>query len=351
MPANYFVPPVTYAFDNFWLNRDGIQDAFSDLWRMIATRFRDDPMTLGYDMFNEPWPGSQWSSCANQSGCPAFDIQVLQPAQDAWAAAIREVDTDKVIFYEPHLLFGQGAGSWLTTPPDGIAPVALSYHALCLARATNQTGLPDQVTDSSQSACPQTDELIVSNAEAVSNRLGGPAVMTELQAANHEDFAKLECIIEAAERGTHGWTNGLSWRSGGELRRMNPDNPDLVGRMKVLSRPYPRALNGDIIRHGFDPRTRSYDLEFSPGQATSGHSSLFVPVEVHYPNGYVATVEGGRVVSNPNTSTLHLIADPGVVNVTLSIEPPVDDPTEGLDIPTCDVPPADGSNPGTGGST
>ena len=121
--------------------------------------------------------------------------------------------------------------------------------------------------------------------------------------------------------------------------------------MKVLSRPYPRALNGDIIRHGFDPRTRSYELEFSPGQATSGHSSLFVPVEVHYPNGYVATVEGGRVVSNPNTSTLHLIADPGVVNVTLSIEPPVDDPTEGLDIPTCDVPPADGSNPGTGGST
>ena len=47
---------------------------------------------MGYDLFNEPWPGSQWPTCANVKGCPAFEQESLAPMQQKAIDAIREVD-------------------------------------------------------------------------------------------------------------------------------------------------------------------------------------------------------------------------------------------------------------------
>ena len=46
---------------------------------------------MGYDLFNEPWPGSQWPTCANVNGCPAFEQESLAPMQQKAIDAIREV--------------------------------------------------------------------------------------------------------------------------------------------------------------------------------------------------------------------------------------------------------------------
>lgn len=52
---------VHRAFDNFWTNKEvegeGLIDAFGDMWKHVADRFKDHPALFGFDVFNEPFPG------------------------------------------------------------------------------------------------------------------------------------------------------------------------------------------------------------------------------------------------------------------------------------------------------
>lgn len=56
-------PAVQRAFDNFWANKPaadgiGIQDHYAAAWRHVARRYADNPTVIGYDLMNEPFPGS-----------------------------------------------------------------------------------------------------------------------------------------------------------------------------------------------------------------------------------------------------------------------------------------------------
>lgn len=58
-------PAVQQAWDAFWENRvvpgtgKGLQDFFADTWAQLAQRFAGHPALLGYDILNEPAPGSE----------------------------------------------------------------------------------------------------------------------------------------------------------------------------------------------------------------------------------------------------------------------------------------------------
>ena len=54
---------VQRAFDHFWTNSPapdgiGLQDHYAALWQHISRRFASHPAMLGYDVLNEPYPGS-----------------------------------------------------------------------------------------------------------------------------------------------------------------------------------------------------------------------------------------------------------------------------------------------------
>ena len=59
----FFGKWVHNAFDHFW-NNDyvrgvGLQDRYCDLWKMLAERYGNSPALFGFDLMNEPFPGSQ----------------------------------------------------------------------------------------------------------------------------------------------------------------------------------------------------------------------------------------------------------------------------------------------------
>ncbi|WP_157008712.1 glycoside hydrolase family 5 protein [Agromyces laixinhei] len=56
-------PAVHEALDQFWSNAAGpggvgLQDRFAAMWAHVARRFRDHRAVVGYDLLNEPTPGS-----------------------------------------------------------------------------------------------------------------------------------------------------------------------------------------------------------------------------------------------------------------------------------------------------
>ena len=69
----------------------GLVDHVGAMWLRIARRFEDAPLIVGYDLFNEPWPGTGWQACANPAGCPpgGFDQTALTAFFNRTVAAVR----------------------------------------------------------------------------------------------------------------------------------------------------------------------------------------------------------------------------------------------------------------------
>ncbi|MCR5585725.1 MAG: glycoside hydrolase family 5 protein, partial [Lachnospiraceae bacterium] len=113
---------VQHAFDNFWKNTPapdgvGIRDHYRELWKFIAKRYAKNPYVIGYDLMNEPFPGSDGAkifeiitNIAGEGGMAAlddeekigelisaivpitaaFETEVLTPFYSEVASAIRE---------------------------------------------------------------------------------------------------------------------------------------------------------------------------------------------------------------------------------------------------------------------
>ena len=58
----------------------------------MAEEFKDSPGVMGYELLNEPW--------ADVADHPLSDAKTLMPLYKTLAAAIREVDTEHLIFFE-----------------------------------------------------------------------------------------------------------------------------------------------------------------------------------------------------------------------------------------------------------
>ncbi|MGZ4190756.1 MAG: cellulase family glycosylhydrolase, partial [Actinomycetota bacterium] len=84
---------------------------------------------LGYDLMNEPWPGSQWPTCVQPAGCPTFAVAHLQPFFEKVTAAIRAVQSHGIAFWEPDVTndFGTQNGVGLVRP-FADANNGLSFH-------------------------------------------------------------------------------------------------------------------------------------------------------------------------------------------------------------------------------
>ncbi|MDR3314779.1 MAG: cellulase family glycosylhydrolase [Oscillospiraceae bacterium] len=66
---------VHRSFDHFWANDEthgkGLQDHFSALWAMLARRYGGRSALLGYDLLNEPFPGSLGGAMFRKLGAKA----------------------------------------------------------------------------------------------------------------------------------------------------------------------------------------------------------------------------------------------------------------------------------------
>jgi endoglycosylceramidase len=81
-------PQVLAAFDSFFNNVEGLQDAYLVMLQRLATHLKDKPRVLGIEVFNEPVGDA---------------IPILGFAERA-VAAIHDVDPERLVLWEPTAL-------------------------------------------------------------------------------------------------------------------------------------------------------------------------------------------------------------------------------------------------------
>ena len=332
-PGNYFAMPALWrAFDNFWGNAAGpggvgLRDSYTAMWAHVAQRFAGDPAVLGYDLFNEPFPGSNYLSCFPPQGCPNDEAKRLAPFMRAIIDAIHRVDPLHVTFYEPWLQFDYGAPTGLGNFADDMS--GMSFHDYCLATV----GVPE--SPPMRAACNSlVEERVVANAMAQAKTSGDALLLSEFGAT--DNTTELREILSLADSHNIPW---LDWaycacgdptgNGSAEALVHDPSKPPTGknvarGVLDTLDEPYPRLVAGTPQGYLYDPRTRAFRFSYSTKPAGSylrtGAATQIWVGRLHYPHGYRVTVNGGRVVSKSAT-VLSVANLPGATTVDVVIIP------------------------------
>ena len=385
-PSNYLVmEALNRAFDHFWQNdeaRDGrrLQQAFGAAWRHVAKRFRDDRNVLGYNLFNEPWPGSQWPTCANPAGCPAFDTQFLTRFSERVIREIREVDRRSLVWYAPNLTFDFGAQTWHGDTGDPHAGFAFNNY--CLAELGNE--FQAEFGGVSDGGCRTAEDLVLSNADRQSEQTGDALMMTEFAAT--DELETVRRVLELADRHMTSWqqwhycgcddpTTTATPKAAQALVK-DPSKPPeggnvKRGKLRVSARPYPQLVSGTPLEFDFDYRRKAFDLRYSTeradgtGSAAAGSggagggsfgagsvSEVFVP-RIHYRHGYSVSVRGARVVSAADAGVLRVSSCRGAQRVRVQVRPGGGSSRDGCDQRSGLEPDGgdDNGGPGAGGGS
>lgn len=333
-PGSYYLNPAeTAAWDAFWNNSNaangiGLQDNYAKAWETVAAAMAGNNSVIGYDIMNEPFPGTSW--LPTLLGSPFYGYQQLTPMYNQVAAAIRAVDPNTALFVEPanpavsEIPAILGAPIQLGTIDD--TNVVLAFHDYCAGSATS-------------SICGWLARQQASTANAYGKAHNIPVFMNEFGASNLPSDLKAE--MSAADQYLMSWSewaySGVgdittSGSTDGESVVYDPALPPTggnvnTGSLQVLASPYPQAVSGTPLRlsNAKGTFTFSYSTAEADGSgnfAVGSQSTISVPA-VAYPNGYTVTVTGGHVVSAANAPALVIASDTdtGVVQVVVTAAP------------------------------
>ncbi|MGH8541987.1 MAG: cellulase family glycosylhydrolase, partial [Stenotrophobium sp.] len=330
---DYFLEPgLNAAFDNFWSNNAaadgiGLQDHHAAAWAHVAQRFRSDVNVLGYELLNEPWPGTQVATCVVPvTGCPVFDA-TLNTFYRRDIAAIRKADPRTLIWYEPNVIFNNGVATDVGNVGDTHA--GFSFHDYCLTEPETSTN----------TGCGTFDDLVFSNALSHVAATGDAILLTEFGANN--DASNLSAMVSRADSNMVGWQEWAYCECGDPTTSAAPGTEAIVvdpskpltgsnlntGNLAVLSRPYPQAIAGTPKSYGFDAASGAFSLDYltmrADGQGSfpaNAETIIALPAR-QYPKGYAVAAHGASIVSPPGAEYLRLDACPGVSEITVTVSP------------------------------
>ena len=329
-PTNYILmPALNRAFDHFWANDQELQDHYAAAWRHVAERFAPDQWVLGYDLLNEPWPGTGWQECANPAGCARFD-GVMAGFVKRTLEAIRAADGSHIVWYEPNVIFNDGADTQLPKFDD--KRLGMSWHNYCLAAG-------GFVGSSGANACDTEEVLPFQNAEKRSKATGDTNLMTEFGAT--EDVDLIHRIVARADEFMTSWQwwhycgcNDPTTAGPGETQAIvkDPAKPPTGDNLKpaklaVLVRPYPQLVAGTPKAWKFDDKTKVFTFSWSGAKPGGGSypseiraTEVFIPAR-HYPKGYAVQAKNAAVVSSRGARLLRLRICPGAESAEVHVAP------------------------------
>lgn len=316
-PFGYWTPEVSTVFDNFWANKGGLLDHWVTYWKQVATHYKDQPYSMGYDLINEPWAGIEWPSCI--LGCSLTYYKELQPAQDKALAGIRSVDPTNIVWYEPQQLSsGLLLQTYLKAVP-GEQNLGLSWHNYCSATFAESTGLPLNATESCKGFTANRQAHALDQAA----RMNAVPLMSEWGAT--DNVRALEIDADAADANTMGW---LYWAykrwddptTADTKQGLFFDDADLSttkdAKIRQLVRTYPQATAGHGLSYKYNPATGVFTMSFTGDASIDAPTRIFVS-PITAPNGYTVTASTGTVSKNGSYVDLATDTD-GPVQVTIT---------------------------------
>ncbi len=301
---NYPSPPVEQSFTRFWTDTT-LQSHFIDAFKLIAQKFRNNSMVVGYELFNEPWNGNFTGS--------TFEKYYLAPFYQKVIDAIRTEDPGAMIFFEPYVLTGGIPQSNLPSLQRSNLVYAPHFYAIGVT-----TGGTTNIT-AAVNGIDQDLTLVQQKAQA----LGTPEILGEFGAApTTTGTALIQGYYDMLDKHLMGgtiWDYAVAdtWNNEG----MSLVNADLSERpyVNAVVRPYPMAIAGIPTLISFSTTTNDFRLEFEEDGVTAP-TVIYIPPRV-YPAGISVQTSDGVYVTDTASSELYFTATSSVQKHWIDITP------------------------------
>jgi len=317
--AYFTSPAVQSALDHFWDNAPapdgiGLQDHYARAWQNLARRYATEPTVIGYDLMNEPFPGSaaapsldmlfakgaellsvldgkpydaeelsmQWLDTAGrfqilqrltdielytrvidvtQPVYAAFEQGKLMDMYQRVAQAIREIDTSRLLFLETSMGSNMGVYS-------GIQPLVLDGQ-----RVTQQAYAPhgyDLVVDtpSIAEADPGRVALIFGRHNETAQRLDMPMLVGEWGAYGRNPNT-LPATWDVVRQFEKLLCSDTYWAYEPGI--------ETFPCFQALKRPYPQRVSGTLDSYRYDPRTGVFECAWTEGDGMTAPSEFYLP--------------------------------------------------------------------------
>jgi endoglycosylceramidase len=328
-PGNYFLnPALQVTYDHFFANASvdggGLENWYAGMVQHVAGYFDGDSGVLGYDLFNEPSPGSALATCFTPAlGCPELDTG-LTGFYTKVDQAVRQVNTSALLFGEPWMSFDVGAPSSLGSTGD--PEQGFSFHDYCPS---------DDLSTEFDVTCPPFNDAVFANADAVSANTGDALLLTEFGAT--DDPSVLSGVVADAEQARVGWLDWAFCDCGDPTTSSSQDglvtdpadaptgsNVD-TAMLGALAVPHPELVAGTPGDYGYDPSTGTFTLTYSTERASGtaafpagSVTDISVPATA-YPSGYAVNVTGGTATGTGGILTV--ASCPGTTSVQVTVRP------------------------------
>lgn len=299
-------PGVAFNFQRLWSNAPGpdgvgIADHLAHVTAVLATRFANDPTVVGYDLLNEPGPGTAVPPVAEvhinayyaraitaiRTAVPAFrQLVFIEP--DVARATVTPAPTQTVPFrtysnypnvvFAPHLYTGVFTADAIAGRPMAVQKTGMDWDAA--VRDAQSLGLPMWV---GEFGCgPDADDTILEPAyQQLQNRGIGGAMW--IWKENHNDTNPAQ-----------------TWSILGTSREV------------TTARGYPMVTGGQLIQLTDNPRTHTFKLVIAFARGTT---VLFLPPA----ESGALHVSGARVVVRRQGAARIVTLTPTVGTVTVSV--------------------------------
>jgi endoglycosylceramidase len=296
-PWNQSIDPQVAADEAYFWTTDDWQRDLAESWRAVAARFHDDPMLVGYDLYNEPHP------VPIPPGI--FENRFMWPAYTRLVSRIAAVDPNHLFILEGTL------ADELPTATEPVQVPGLVYSAHLYAGSIFELPL--------QGEAQAIDSGVRERAREAA-ALGAPLWIGELGISNTAPDANLyarQALAQMDRVGAVGWA-WWQWRSDDRwsVRSRDGRRLDLTALGRV-AQPYLRAAPAGMTAT-LGGGGRELDV-----QAAAGHAGT--PAEVAWPELLlgVPRAEGSCLSSatwSDASSSLSLAVTPGA-GCTIRVTP------------------------------
>ncbi len=316
-------PAVQTSWDNFWANKPvatetGVQDHYAKAWQHLAKRYADNPTVIGFDIMNEPFAGSEaqmympvlftafaqlistetgvkmtteevsamWTDTQGRYEAlqkvndkkkfaqlmdavyelnSAFESGPLQAFYQKVANAIREVNSNKILFFNHSYFCNSGVSTALKpiTLSNGQTDnmVAYAAHGYDLLVDT------DNLSDSSDERLKLIFERIYESGQ----RMNVPVLIGEWGALGEDSPGRTELAHKNLRLFEKHLFSNTYWAYSKGTENYSYFKNGIV-------RPYPSETAGKLIEYNYSPVTGEFKCKWYEKANISAPTRIFIPV-------------------------------------------------------------------------
>lgn len=289
----YFTPEVTAAFQNFWKyeepNKD-LQDHYIKMWLKVIERFKNNPYVIGYELMNEPHPGDGRMLTNGH-----YARVQLSAFYDRLIRAIREIDQDKWIFFEPEFFMVTGFGYKSDLPRvkdyrNGEPRLVFSPHIYPPGMEAGLNYGPIDKGAIQEWKNNRAADMKKHSASLFCTEFGGKNDRPETSAQYLDQFCTM---LDAMKSGWAAWSHDIFPMIGSVNYNLFREDYSEYETFQPLIRAYPRATAGYLRRFKFEPATSAFELDFVSDASISQPTEISLPLR-RYPNGFDLRVSGAK---------------------------------------------------------